>query len=274
VSATSREHLGWVVRESGPPSVDHSVLLLPGALATSVFYDDLLAEPKLRDAPIRLVATTLPGFGGTPAPDDLSMENYATLAGRLAADLGCEVVVGHSLGANVAIEMVAAGEFSGPLVLLSPSFSREDESKFPRALDRLSRGLGHLPYAAMLKMIGPAMKSSLPPKRRDALVAELQNNDPRFLRRQNRRYLEYLDRHGSLAPRLCDSGVPAWVVFGEHDEIGLSDQERGVLEACPQMTMVTIADAGHFALNQQPGQIAGLVLDAVASGTDRRLSSA
>jgi pimeloyl-ACP methyl ester carboxylesterase len=273
VNASSREHLGWVVRESGPPSADHTVLCLPGALASSVFYEDLLAEPRLRDAPIRFVATTLPGFGGTPEPDDLSMENYSTLAGRLAADLGCDVVVGHSLGANVAIEMVGAGEFSGPLVLLSPSFSREDESKFPRALDRLSRVLGHLPYAAMLKMIGPAMKSSLPPQRRDSLVAELQNNDPRFLRRQTRLYLEYLDRHGSLAPRLCDSGAPAWVVFGDHDDIGLTDQERGVLEACAQVTMVTIADAGHFALNQTPDQIAGLVLDAVASGKDRRLSS-
>jgi pimeloyl-ACP methyl ester carboxylesterase len=274
VSAPGREHLGWVVHEYGPQGADHAVLLLPGALATAAFYDDLLAEPELREGPIRFVATTLPGFGGTSAPDDLSMENYARLAGRLAADLGCDVVVGHSLGANVAIEMAAAGEFSGPLVLLSPSFSREDESKFPRALDRLSRVLGHLPYAAMLKMISPAMKSSLPPLRRDALIAELKRNDPRFLREQTRRYLEYLDRHGSLAARLCDSGAPAWVVFGEHDEIGLTDEERGVLEACAHVTVVTIPDAGHFALNQKPAQIGGLVLDAVASREDRRLPSA
>jgi pimeloyl-ACP methyl ester carboxylesterase len=243
------------------------VLLLPGALATAAFYDDLLAETRLTDASIRFVTTTLPGFGGTPAPEDVSMENYAKLAGRLAADLGCDAVVGHSFGANVAIEMVAAGEFSGPLVLLSPSFSREDESKFPRALDLLGRVLGHLPYALMLKIIGPAMKSSLPLHRRDALIAELRKNDPRFLRRQTRRYLEYLDRYGSLAPRLCDSGVRAWVVFGDRDDIGLKDNERGVLEKCPHVIMVTISDAGHFALNQKPGQIAELVLDAVASNT-------
>ena len=30
---------------------------------------------------------------------------------------------------TVALEMVAAGEFAGPLVLLSPSFSRNDESR-------------------------------------------------------------------------------------------------------------------------------------------------
>lgn len=266
--SAERIHEGWVVCESGPPDADHAVLLLPGALATAVFYDDMLAEPKLSDEPIRFVAATLPGFGGTKPLGDLSMESYARLAGKLAVDFGCGVVVGHSLGANVALEMAAASEFSGPLVLLSPSFSRVDESKFPRALDRLGRVFGHFPYSAMLKMIGPAMKGSLeglPAGRRDALIAELQKNDPRFLRRQTRSYLEYLDRHGSLAPRLCDSGVPVWVVFGDHDDIGLTSEERRVLEQCPHVTLVVIPDAGHFALNQKPGRVAELVFDAVSS---------
>jgi pimeloyl-ACP methyl ester carboxylesterase len=268
-STASREHLGWIVRESGAESSDHTVLLLPGALATAAFYDDLLAEPSMSDASIRFVATTLPGFGRTPAPQDVSMENYSRLAGALAADLGCDAVVGHSLGANIALEMAAAGEFSGHLVLISPSFSREDESKFPRALDRIARVLGHLPYALMLKIIGPAFKGSLPPHRRDALIAELRKNDPRFLRRQTHHYLEYLDRHGSLAPRLCNSGAPAWVVFGEHDDIGLTDEERDVLAECPQVTTITIADAGHFTLNEEPGQIADIVLGAVSSKSSR-----
>jgi pimeloyl-ACP methyl ester carboxylesterase len=265
----SREHLGWSLRESGGEDADHSVLLLPGALATAAFYDDLLAEPKLINASIHFVATTLPGFGGTAAPKDVSMENYARLAGTLANDLGCDAVVGHSLGGNVAVEMVAAGEFSGPVVLISPSFSREDESKFPRALDRLGRVLGHLPFALMLRVIGPAMKSSLPAHRRDALIAELRKNDPRFLRRQTRSYLDYLDHHGSLAPRLCDSGVRAWVVFGERDDIGLTDNERAVLEGCPHVTVVVISDAGHFTLNEKPGQIADIMLDALAHKTPR-----
>ena len=161
-------------------------------------------------------------------------------------------------------EMAGSGEFSGPVILLAPSLSRVDESKFPRALDRLSSAFGHLPYALMLKIIGPAMKSSLPAHRREVLIAELQKNDPRFLRRQTRAYLEYLDRHGSLAWRLCDSGVRAWVVFGEDDDIGLTDEERDVLEKCPSATLVTIADAGHFALNQRPGEIAEILLTAVS----------
>jgi pimeloyl-ACP methyl ester carboxylesterase len=264
MSAASRERYGWRLQEAGPEGADHTVLLLPGALATAAFYDDLIAEQSLKDGSIRFVATTLAGFGGTPAPDDVSMENYARLAGTIAAELGCDAVVGHSLGANVAVEMVCAGEFSGPVVLLSPTFSRVDESKFPRALDRLSTVFGRLPYALMLKIIGPAMKSSLPEHRRDALIAELQKNDPRFLRRQTRSYLEYLDRHGSLAPRLCDSGARAWVVFGEHDDIGLTDDERDVLEKCPSVTIVTISDTGHFALNEKPGEIAEILLNALS----------
>jgi predicted alpha/beta superfamily hydrolase len=58
------------------------------------------------------------------------MESYAQLASRLVADRSCDVVVGHSLGANVAIELASTQDFSSPLVLLSPSFSRKDESKF------------------------------------------------------------------------------------------------------------------------------------------------
>ncbi len=262
---TSRERLGWVLHEVAPEHADRTVLLLPGALASAIFYEGLLAEPAIRNAPIRFVATTIPGFGGTAPPEDVSMESYAKLGRSLVADIGADVVVGHSLGANIAIEMAAAEAFSAPLVLLSPSFSRTDESKFPRALDRLSRVLGHLPYSAMLKVLGPAFKSSLPEARREVLIEALKNNDPRFLRRQTHEYLAYLDRYGSLAQRFCDSGVRAWVVFGEHDEIGITADERELLEAAPHVSLVEIAGADHFALNQEPSQIAMLVLDALAT---------
>jgi hypothetical protein len=82
VIETSREHLGWVLHEAGPENADHRVLLLPGALASWAFYEDLLAEPSIREAPVR--------FHRDDAP----------------------------------VEIVSTSEFSGPVVLLSPSFSR------------------------------------------------------------------------------------------------------------------------------------------------------
>lgn len=259
------EHHGWLVRQSGPPEAEHGVLLLPGALAGAVFYDDLLAQRSLREAPVRFVATTLPGFGGTPPPADLSMEAYARQAAKVAADLRCDVVVGHSLGANVALEMVISREFTGPVVLLSPSFSRGDESIVPRTADGLSRVFGHLPYSLILRMIGPAMRESLPAERRGELLAALRANDPRFLQAQNHRYLEYLDHHVALAPELCMAGTPAFVVFGGKGDVGLTAPERAALLDGEHVQVITIEGAGHFTLNVEPARVADIVLDAVAA---------
>jgi pimeloyl-ACP methyl ester carboxylesterase len=63
---------------SGARGRNPQVLLLPGALATWAFYEDLLAEPSIRESGTRFVATTLPGFGGTSPPGDLSMEGYSS----------------------------------------------------------------------------------------------------------------------------------------------------------------------------------------------------
>ena len=218
-----------------------------------------MAEVSLSS--IRLVAGTLPGYAGTEPPTDLSMAHYAESASELAGRFGCDAVVGHSVGANVALEMAASGGFSGPLGLLSPSFSRHDESRFPRVLDRMGTVLGALPFATAFKFIGVAMKGSLPPDQHAALVAAMKKNDPHVVRRQTRRYLEYLDQHGSLVSRLCGANVKAWVVFGEHDDVGLADVERRELEACPDVTLRTIADAGHFTMNQQPADVADVIVE-------------
>ena len=124
MSTTAREHLGWMIRESGREDSDRTVFLIPGALASAIFCDDLVAEPMLVNASIRFVATTVPGFGHTSAPADVSVEEYARQVGALARDLRCDAVVGHSFGANVALEMAAAGEFSGPALPTLLSFFR------------------------------------------------------------------------------------------------------------------------------------------------------
>jgi pimeloyl-ACP methyl ester carboxylesterase len=243
------------------------VLLLPGAFCTAAFYDDLLAEPKLEQAPVRLVAATPPGFGGKSPPDglDLSIEGFADLAATLAADLDCDAVVGHSYFGNVAIEMAAAGRFRGPLVLLSPCFSSRDEERDVRLLDRVGRlpGIGRLAWAAIPWTLSLSMKGRFPPDRHNELVSEMKTSDMLVFRQLVRRYFEHMDRHGSLVQLLCDSGVKTWVVRGEHDEVGLTDDERRALEECPSVTMVTVPEAAHFVMTDQPARIAELILEVV-----------
>ena len=252
MATATREHRGWIVHESGPADARHAILMIPGGLLPWNFYEDVIAELEGRGASLRFVATTLPGYAGTPPPEDLSAAAYARSAGELARDLGCDMVVGHSMGANVAIEMAAAGTFSGPVVLLSPAFSREDEPSFLWFLDRIGSapGLGMLAWKAMVKMIPLGMKGFVPPEHREVWMGEMKKNDWRFFRDAIRSYGEDLDHEPSTVRRLCDSGVPASVVFGGRKDTGLSDEERRELQACATVTLIDWPDAGHNTLGQ------------------------
>jgi pimeloyl-ACP methyl ester carboxylesterase len=260
--AMTAEWTRWERREGGPADAEHTVLLLPGGMGTASQYEELMAEPDLGG--VRLVAVTLPGHGGTAEPDDISVENYARLVAECAADLGCDVVVGFSMGANYALEMAGSGAFSGPLVLLAPSFSRRDEALFMRILDQLGLVLGHLPFAALIKMMGPAMKQvPVTQERREALVAEMAKNRPAVFQRSIHVYLQYLDKHGSVAKRLCESGVPAWVVHGERGDGGVTDEERRTLETCAQIRVVTIPGASYYTPVEEPALVAKLINEAL-----------
>ncbi|MGW0947685.1 alpha/beta fold hydrolase [Streptomyces sp. NPDC002623] len=255
----------WDVRRAGATDASHRVLMIPGALCTTEFYADVMAEPAV--AGLGMVAATQPGFGRTEAPANLSMESYARLMADFAAEARCDAVVGHSLGANVAIEMAALGLFKGPLVLLSPTFSRGDEERFLTVLNSLGRVpvLGSAAWKAMLTLLPRAVKRELPPHRAEALAAVMGGHDPAVCRQIVRGYYAYLDRYPSLVPRLCEAGVPAWVVRGDRDGVGLTDAERHGLEACPGVRMVTVSDAGHLVLVDQPAAVAEVIAEAATA---------
>jgi len=235
-------------------------------MCTAAFFDDLVKEPQLARASIRFVAATLPGFGKTQPLEEPTMERAVRFFSELASDIGCDAVVGHSVGANIALEMVATAKFSGPVALLEPSFSREDEYKELAMLDRIGRvpGLGRLVWVAAVKTIGRAMKGEFPPERHDHLAGEMNKSDPRFCRRMVRSYFESLDRHGSLVRRLCESGARALVVFCDRSEVGLKDEERRDLEVCPTVELIDVANSGHMVMMNQPGRTAEIILELVA----------
>ncbi|MFG3056372.1 alpha/beta fold hydrolase [Kitasatospora sp. NPDC048239] len=258
--------MDWDLLTSGPADARRTALLLPGGLNPARSYAELMAQPEL--AGIRLVAATLPGHCGAPAPEGYGIDTAARLAGRLAAEQRCDAVVGFSMGASVALEMVASGAFSGPVVLLGISLSPRDEPLFFRTVCRLSGVLGELPSVVLLKLMGSVTKDvRVPPARRTEILADLRSNEPRAMRGILRCYLRHLGEHARPAERLCAAGVPVWVVHAEKGDGGLTAEERRTLEACPRARVVTIPGSSFFLPNEEPQRIAGILLDALAQAS-------
>jgi len=258
----------WQLREAGPVDAEHTVLLLPGGMCSAASYAEVMAEPAL--AQTRLIAATLPGQAGAPASDIYSIEDLARHVAELASRVGADVVVGFSNGANVAIEMVVAGDFHGPLVLLGASLSSKDEPAFFRAIVRSTSLLGNLPMkvlaagaASMVKRI-PASA-----ERQSELRADFRRNNPRDVRIGLREYLRWLNRGDGRAERLCQAGVPTWIVLAEKGDGGLTADERHTLEACPHVHLVTIPGSVFFLPNEIPERIAAVIVDAVATADQR-----
>lgn len=254
----------WELRETGPTEARHGVLLLPGGACSAAFYNELAAEPVLAD--LRLVAATLPGHAGTPAPSDLSTRNYGRLAAQLATAKRCDMVLGFSMGSTIALEMATTAGFTGPLILTGASFSRKAESTMLEVLDALARVTGALPYAFMRSMFGPMLKqSTIPAERQAELLAEFKRNQPKELRRLIRAYLRDLGREPLIGDRLRALDAPVWIVHADKGDGRLTTQERRSLAGCPNVTVVTIPGRSFFLPNEHPAQLADLIVEALAT---------
>jgi len=120
----------WELLSTGPEDAERSVLLLPGGANAARSFELVMADQALSG--VRLVATTLPGMAGAPLTGDVSIPALARTAGGLAREHRCDVIVGFSHGASVALEMLLAGHFRGGVVLLGISLTTEDEAAFFR----------------------------------------------------------------------------------------------------------------------------------------------
>lgn len=256
--------VAWQLVDSGPADAPHTVLLLPGGMCSARSYLELMQQPSLSG--LRLVAATMPGHAGAPAPDDYSHEAYGRLAAGLVATTGADVVVGFSMGANVALEMVEKKLFTGPTVLLGISLSVPDESAFFINIIRLSKVLGALPLAVLKKAAGSMVKGiAVSPQRQAELASDFRRTTTRDMRLGLQEYLTWLQSGEDHAAMLCRSGVPTWVVHAEKGDGGLTAAERRTLEACPTTTIVTIAGKVFFLPIEVPDQIASVINDAVAT---------
>jgi pimeloyl-ACP methyl ester carboxylesterase len=90
------------VRERGDPA-QAGILLWPGLSASGAYFD-----PLAQALPWRSVAVDPPGSGGSAQLARCSSERLIQLAGDVVEACGCRAVVGHSLGAYVAVGLAAS----------------------------------------------------------------------------------------------------------------------------------------------------------------------
>ena len=251
----------------GPPDADRSVLLLPGGACSARSFDLVMAEPALSG--VRLVATTLPGMAGAPVTEEVSIPAVARRAGELAKDNACDVVVGFSYGATIALEMVLSAHFQGPVVLLGIAVTTPDEAGFFRVVVRASQKVGRWPMAILFRLMPLMARSAKTSERhKKDLIEDFKQNRAGDAVRVCGEYLDYIAAKRNFAAELAASGSPVWVVHAEEKgDGGLTDAERATLEAAPNVTLVTIPGAVFLIPDVAPQRTAEVIADALKQAT-------
>jgi pimeloyl-ACP methyl ester carboxylesterase len=251
----------------GPLDADRSVLLLPGGANAARSFDLVMAEPALSG--VRLVATTLPGMAGAPVSAEVSIPAVARRAGELARENACDVVVGFSYGATIALDMVLSGHFQGPVVLLGLALTTPDESTFFRYVVRVSQKVGRWPMAILFRLMPLMARSAKTSERhKKDLIEDFKQNRAGDAVRVCGEYLDYIAADRNFAAELAASGSPVWVVHAEEKgDGGLTDAERATLEAAPNVTLVTIPGAVFLIPDVAPQRTAEVIADALKQAT-------
>lgn len=253
----------WEVLIAGPEDADQSVLLLPGGANAARSYNLVMADPALSG--VRMVATTMPGMAGAPAAEDVSIPALARRASELAKAQGCNVVVGFSHGATVALEMLLSGHFAGPVVLLGISLTTEDEAGFFRGVVRASQKVGTWPLAALFRLMPLMAKTAKTPElHKKELIEDFKQNSARDAVRACAEYLDYIAADRDFAAELAEAGNPVWVVHAEKGDGDLTPAERATLEAAPNVTLVTIPGSVFLLPDEAPHETAAAIASAVA----------
>ena len=256
----------WELVVAGPPDAERSVLLLPGGANAARSFDLVMADEALSG--VRLVATTMPGMAGAPLSTDPSVPGLARRAAELAKEHACDVVVGFSHGATVALEMAVSGQFRGPVVLLGISLTTEDESRIFRALVRASAKLGSWPLGILLRLMPLlARASKVPAQHKTELVEDLKQNRAGDSVRVCNDYLDYIAAGRDFAAELAAAGNPVWVVHAEKGDGGLTDAERATLQAAPTVTVVTLPGSVFLLPDEAPQRTAAVIAAALEHAT-------
>jgi pimeloyl-ACP methyl ester carboxylesterase len=214
-------------------------------------HDPLIAALAKR---YRVIAPSLPGFGASPRPDDVTtVDDIAYRMLDLIEELGLDdlIVVGVSFGGWVAAELATKGSGRiAKLVLVDPV-----GCKFG---DRETRDITDI-YATTAQQI-PELFFADEAKGMEALHNLDFKDLPEETALRFARNREALTLFGyaptlynpKLKSRLHRIAMPTLVLWGADDRIVSPDYGRQFAAAIPAAQFETVGDAGHYGYFEQP----------------------
>jgi len=262
--------IDWHVQVLGRGPV---ALLLHGTGASSHSYAPLA---RLLAEEMTLVIPDLPGHGLTraPDPDALSLPGMTSAIAALLAALGQRpaLLVGHSAGAAVALELAGRSHDAVPVVSLNGALLPFD-GLAGRLFAPLARSLARTALvprlaarragrAGVVERIAAGTGSRVPPEslacyrhlaRRPAHVAAALGMMARW------DLAGLLDRAAA-----CPSEVT--LVAGEKDRMVPASAAARIAARLPRARVVRLADCGHLAHEEKPAAIASICRAALTAG--------
>lgn len=259
---------GWFFVENHPQKIKYQVLLLPGLFCTDVIFTDMLNDPSMENAGIHLVAADPPGFKGLPLDDnfEISIENYSILIEKLIQKENYDLIVGHSFFANVAIEIGARNNYTGKLMLLSPSLYSDAEPFDVRLLDSMTRvpGIGYVSMQITYQILDTIFEPYLAQENQgkvNLLVKEAQKTHQDITQKQLNAFFDHIEAYENLTDRLLTANNQIFYVIGTDDNIEFSDAARKKLSGNKNITIKDIENGKHFLMIDYPQKINALIAE-------------
>jgi pimeloyl-ACP methyl ester carboxylesterase len=244
-------------------AVGPTVVLLHGWSAfKELWWSTLLALAPHAHA----YAPDMPGHGDSPLLGSISMRQIAERIERFCAMRGDDrvVLVGHSMGGNIALELtLARPDLVEQLVLVDAAVQPAEMPMYTRSYLDQTFGWAVLrtsmAAARQISLVGRFVPHThqggvvLPALRRVMYMARNDANAMRVL----------LDRlfENPIGPRLADLRVPTLVISGEFDPLVPPPLSRRVAAAIPGAQFAVIRRAAHNPMDERPREFNAVLLD-------------
>jgi pimeloyl-ACP methyl ester carboxylesterase len=230
---------------SGPP-----ILLVHGQPGSRADWRGLI---PLLASDHRVIAIDRPGYGSNRAPS-LGLEQNAFQLGLLLAEREAvgATVVGHSLGAGIALAMAERALGAGGLVLVGAA--------------GVEGTVGALDHVLALPLVGSLGVSAVRVvtrtfwrDRERPVVAAIDGWGPQAGRSFAREQRALLREHTVLESALGQIDVPTTVVVGGRDRVVGPAAQRALSGRIPGATIIELADAGHLIPITRAPELAAIV---------------